>query len=218
MSLKGIGEARARGFAALIGLKGPGRRRQILVGSVFVLLVLVLVPLVFATLLWTRLDRVDIRLPGSAAGGTTYLLLGSDTRSDTRAGIRSAADRQHFGDTHEVPGSDADLMLLLRVPDHGRRQLLSVPRDLLVFDAKHSLVRLGPTLNGGPQPVVDAICRSLGIGVDHVAIVGFLECRSQGYALALEVGSLVELVRALRTTLRASHVVARQTDMRDALQ
>jgi LCP family protein required for cell wall assembly len=52
--------------------------------------------------------------------------------------------------------------------------VLAVPRDLLVFIAPQALGRLGPTLNDGAQVLVDSICRTLGVGVDHLATVDFL--------------------------------------------
>jgi len=125
-------------------------------------------------LTWSRIDRVDVRLPGSPSGGTTYLLVGSDSRSD----VSSTADRASFGDAGAVPGQRADLILLLRVPnDGGVPRVLSVPRDLLVFVAPQALGRVGPTLNDGPQALADSICRTLGIGVDHLAVVRFLSFR-----------------------------------------
>jgi len=136
-----------------------------------VLVVAIAVPAVIGLLLWERIDRVSVRLPGSTPGGTTYLLVGSDSR----AGLTSAADRASFGDTTQAPGQHADLVLLLRVPDGGGTpRVMAVPRDLLVFATPFGLGRVGPTLNHGPQGLVDSVCRTLGIGVDHLMIVSFL--------------------------------------------
>ncbi|HEX5585943.1 MAG TPA: LCP family protein [Acidimicrobiia bacterium] len=129
------------------------------------------VPGVFALMTWNRIDRVDVDLVGSPPGGTTYLLVGSDSR----AGVTSDVDRASFGDVTQAPDENADLILLLRVPDDGSPpRLLAVPRDLLVFVAPRAPGRIGPTLNDGPQKLVDSICRTLGIGVDHLATIRFL--------------------------------------------
>jgi LCP family protein required for cell wall assembly len=50
---------------------------------------------------------------------------------------------------------------------------MAVPRDLLVFVTPIGLGRVGPTLNDGPQVLVDSLCRTLGLGVDHLLIVNF---------------------------------------------
>jgi LCP family protein required for cell wall assembly len=136
-----------------------------------VLVVVLVVPATFAFVVWRRIGRVHVHLPGSSAGGTTYLLVGTDSR----AGITSAADRASFGDSSQSPNENADLVLLLRVPDDGGRpRLLSVPRDLLVFIGPTAVGRLGPTLAHGPQALADSICRTLGIGVDHLVKIDFL--------------------------------------------
>lgn len=135
-----------------------------------VLVVVIAVPATFALITWNRIDRVDVDLAGSPSGGTTYLLVGSDSR----AGVSSVADRASFGDPSQVPGERADLVLLLRVPDDGPPRVLAVPRDLLVRTTPIGLGRLATTLNDGPQVLVDSLCRTLGIGVDHYAMIRFL--------------------------------------------
>jgi LCP family protein required for cell wall assembly len=146
------------------------RRRKLIVAAAVVIVVVLVVPATFALLTWNRIDRVDVDLAGSSPGGTTYLLVGSDSR----AGVDSNADRASFGDATSVPGERADLVLLVRVPDGGGRpRVLAVPRDLLVFVTAQGIGRLGPTLNDGPQALADSLCRTLGIGVDHYASIRF---------------------------------------------
>ncbi|HEY3670374.1 MAG TPA: LCP family protein [Acidimicrobiia bacterium] len=150
------------------------RRRKWATAIVVVAVVAVLavaIPLVTAALLWNRIGRVPVHLAGSTPGGTTYLLVGSDSRT----GNMSAADRASFGDVAQAPGQHADLVLLLRVPDDGRApRIMAVPRDLLVATGQGGLGRLGPTLNDGPQSLVNSLCRTLGVGVDHMMTVRFL--------------------------------------------
>lgn len=161
---------RQRGFARPYR-GGVSRRRTLLVVAAVVIVVVLVVPAVFALLTWNRIDRVDVDLAGSPAGGTTYLLVGSDSRAD----VTSDADTASFGDASKVPGERADLVLLVRVPDDGGRpRVLAVPRDLLVFTTSRGIGRLGPTLNDGPQALADSLCRTLGIGVDHYASIRFL--------------------------------------------
>jgi LCP family protein required for cell wall assembly len=143
---------------------------MLIVVAAVVIVVVLVVPATIALLAWNRIDRVDVDLAGSPAGGTTYLLVGSDSR----AGVSSDADRASFGSASQVPGERADLVLLVRVPDGGGPpRVLAVPRDLLVFTTPRGIGRLGPTLNDGPQALADSLCRTLGIGVDHYASIRF---------------------------------------------
>ena len=139
--------------------------------AVFVVLAIA-IPVVIGVLLWNRIERVPVHLAGSTPEGTTYLVVGSDSRS----GTMSAADRASFGEVGQAPGQHADLVLLLRVPDDGSpARIMAVPRDLLVVaSSAGGLGRLGPTLNDGPQALVNSLCRTLGVGVDHLMTVRFL--------------------------------------------
>ena len=149
---------------------GRSRRRILIAVAAVVIVVVLLVPATFALVTWNRIDRVDVDLAGSPAGGTTYLLVGSDSRAE----VTSDADRASFGDATKVPGERADLVLVVRVPDGGGRpRVLAVPRDLMVFTTPRGIGRLGPTLDHGAQVLADALCRTLGIGVDHYASIRF---------------------------------------------
>lgn len=120
-----------------------------------------------AAVLWSRVDRFPLRRTGSAPGGTTYLLVGSDSREF----VTSAEDRVRYGGADTNPGERADVLLLARVDADGGRRLLVVSRDTLVVADGGALIRIAETYGrGGPQGVVDALCTSLGIGVDHVGV------------------------------------------------
>lgn len=121
----------------------------------------------FGAVLWSRVQRFPVSLPGSPPGGTTYLLIGSDSR----AGLESPFP-ERFGDTSQHPGERADVVILMRVEEDEVR-VMSVPRDLLVLVDDDVHTRLTLTLLNGPQSVVDSLCDSLGIGIDHVAMIRF---------------------------------------------
>lgn len=123
--------------------------------------------------LWVRMDREDMGLPGSADGGTTYLFVGSDRRVPL-----PGADRSKFGTPQDVPGARADVVVLVRVDDAGDATVLAVPRDLVVLREGRGPERLALTLENGGGAVADALCNSLGIGVDHVAVIEFDGLRS----------------------------------------
>jgi LCP family protein required for cell wall assembly len=124
----------------------------------------------YVALLLDRIDRVAVELPGSPGRGTTYLVIGTDSREF----VSNPSEARAYGTSDSVPGARADLILAIRRPaDGGAPQLLSVPRDLLVLDSELGLSRITLSYLDGAQGVVDALCNSLGIGVDHLVIVDF---------------------------------------------
>jgi LCP family protein required for cell wall assembly len=144
------------------------RRRWIIV-AVAVPTILIAAIAGFGLVVWQRIDRVHIQFPGSPAGGTTYLLIGSDARDF----VHSAADRSHFGAPDAVAGERADIILLVRKASDGQIRMLGIPRDLVTQFPDGSPVRMTLTLLRGPQTVDDTLCHSLGIGVDHLVLMHF---------------------------------------------
>ena len=105
-----------------LGRRGRGTRWALIVTAVSAAL------LVLDTgAIWFRLEREGAALSGSAAGGTTYLLIGSDERVDV-----PDADRAGFGSSEDVPGARADIVVLVRVDNDGSVRTLAVPHDLLI--------------------------------------------------------------------------------------
>ena len=134
----------------------------------FAVAVLFFLLIAYAGVIALRIDRTSAALPGSPAGGTTYLLLGSDERTNI-----PTADRDRFGTAAEIPGRRADIILVLRVLDDGSTKALAVPRDLVVFRKDKGPERLAPMLQEGTGAIADGLCNSIGIGVDHVVIIDF---------------------------------------------
>ena len=142
-------------------------RHRVLVSCALALVVVGVVCVAYVGVLWSRVNHLDVDLPGSRPGGVTYLFVGSDSRAD----LTTPFEQRRFG---SIRGARADIMLLLRVPSDGSRPVLvSVPRDLLVIEPASAggLRRLTLTWLDGPQATIDALCRSLGVGVDHLAEV-----------------------------------------------
>ncbi len=138
-----------------------------------------------ATLVGARVDRFEVDLP--AGKGTTWLLVGLDSRENLPAG----ATADGFGSPEEVPGSRADVVLVLQETAEGVR-VLSVPRDVVVRTGA-TLSRLALTWLDGPQATVDALC-ALGIPTDHVVAVdlgGFAEVVDAVGGLDVEVPAAV---------------------------
>ncbi|TQN41881.1 LytR family transcriptional attenuator [Blastococcus colisei] len=109
-----------------------------------------------------RVDRLDVVLPDGP--GTTWVLVGLDFRAHLPAGTTS----RDFGTTAQVPGSRADVILVVHVAASGTT-MLSVPRDLVVAGAA-TPGRLALSWLDGPQSTVDALC-GIGIPTDHLVTV-----------------------------------------------
>jgi LCP family protein required for cell wall assembly len=104
--------------------------------------------------------------PTSTGPGTTYLVLGSDSRDSA-----SPEAREKLGTGIQAEGARADVVLVVHVAEDHASSTVSVPRDLLVDDDAGNPQRLALTLLHGPGSSARALCRTLGIGVDHVMVV-----------------------------------------------
>ncbi|WP_051208823.1 LCP family protein [Propionicicella superfundia] len=138
------------------------RRRIVVLGAVLLVVVIGLVAC--TAIVMTRLSRVDIRATDTSAG-VTYLVIGSDSRERTPSGLGNFGDKQKFA------GARADVILLVHRSPNGETHTVSVPRDIIVQRDDLSPTRLALTLLDGPQQTVNALCRTLKIGVDHVVVI-----------------------------------------------
>lgn len=160
-----------------------------LVSSLILLVVLALVvPLALLRGLEGRAERLDVVLPRSEGRERTLLLVGVDDRSLAPEG---SAD---FGEPGSDPGARADLVLALRTGPDGVRAA-SIPRDLLVEYEPQHYDRLATTWLQGPQALLDGLCRTLDLAVDHVVVVNL-----RGFtSLVDEVGGVeVDVPRPIR--------------------
>lgn len=148
----------------------PRRKRRRLVWwlvTLFIFLFLMIgVPLIAATWLWGRVDKVEVA--GLAGGGSNYLVVGSDSRADLDEGLDSAGSLG-LG----VEGGRTDTIMILHVGSGGNR-LLSIPRDLLVTLPNGGQDRINAAFAlDGPSGLVQAINDNLGIRVEHYMEVDF---------------------------------------------
>lgn len=152
----------------------PARKRRKPWGKLVLLVLigwlayLVLVP-VFA---WQRIDTVNAAPAGDRPAeqpGTTYLLVGSDSRK----GLSKADNRRlGTGGVGDV-GQRTDTIMLLHTGD-GPSLLLSVPRDSIVPIPGHGTTKINAAFAyGGPRLLVRTLEQSTGLRIDHYVEIGF---------------------------------------------
>jgi LCP family protein required for cell wall assembly len=159
-----------------------GRRRR---GPKFwVSLVLVLLLLWVAYLVvvpfysWTKVDKVAFEPDGKRPDdqpGTTYLMVGSDSRGDL-----TKEERKQFH-TGNAGGQRTDTIMLLHTGS-GPNLLMSIPRDSLVDIPGHGNTKInaayaygyagGGGADGGAQLLVKTIEENTGIRIDDYVEIG----------------------------------------------
>src|SRR3954451_8925195 len=147
-----------------------GRRRPRLRWLVYLLVVWVVFLVAVPLLAWQRIEKVDATPPGSrpaAQDGTTYLLVGSDSREGL-----TRRQKRRLG-TGDAAGRRTDTIMLLHT-GKGPNLLMSVPRDSLVSVPGHGTTKINAAFAfGGPQLLVRTIEQNTGIRVDDYVEVGF---------------------------------------------
>jgi LCP family protein required for cell wall assembly len=154
---------------------GSGRRRRPPVVRIILLVLLlwvaflVIVPIVS----WSKVDKVAAFPSGSRPAeqpGTTYLLVGSDSR----AGLTAKQRRQlTTGSAADAPGGRTDTILLLHTGS-GPSLLLSIPRDSLVPIPGHGTTKINAAFAyGGPKLLVKTIEQDTGVRLDDYVEIGF---------------------------------------------
>lgn len=155
----------------------PPRRRRPRLGRVArVVLALVVLYLVYlaAVPAWafTRIHTVNADPPGARPAdqpGTTYLLVGSDSR---RGLSRAEKKKLGVGGVGDV-GQRTDTIMLLHTGS-GPNVLLSIPRDSLVPVPGVGTTKINAAFAyGGPKLLVKTIEQDTGVRIDHYIEVGF---------------------------------------------
>lgn len=153
-----------------------GRRRRHPVRRTFSVLAVVLL-LFLAGLLavpayaWSQVQRVDDAPSGTRPPdqpGTTFLMVGSDSREGL-----TAAERRKLG-TGNSAGQRTDTLMILYIPNSGKPALISVPRDSYVPIPKHGSNKINAAFAfGGPELLVQTVERNTGLRIDAYLEVGF---------------------------------------------
>jgi LCP family protein required for cell wall assembly len=127
---------------------------------------LVVVPLIA----WQRVSKVDATPTGArpaAQKGTTYLLVGSDSRQGLTAG-----QKRRLG-TGSAAGRRTDTIMVLHTGS-GPNLLMSVPRDSIVSIPGHGTTKINAAYAlGGPRLLVRTIEADTGIRIDDYVEIGF---------------------------------------------
>lgn len=131
---------------------------------------------------WSRIAKVDAEPSGDRPGeqpGTTYLLVGSDSR----AGLSDEERRElTTGGDGGGPGR-TDTILLLHTGS-GPSVLVSIPRDSLVPVPGAGTTKINAAYaQGGPQLLVQTLEQTTGVRIDDYVEIGF--------------GGLVDIVDAI---------------------
>ena len=149
------------------GGRTSGRRRAFKVVRLVLLLWLVfLVAVPF--LAWSRITKVEAFGDDRPAEqpGTTYLLVGSDSRADL-----SPEERKDLG-TGGATSKLTDTMMVLHTGS-GPDVLMSIPRDSWVDIPGHGRSKINSAYGkGGPKLVVETVEQNTGLRVDHYVEIG----------------------------------------------
>ena len=108
----------------------------------------------------SHLKRIDALSGAADTSGTTYLLAGSDSRSDG-----SVPD--------DTEGQRADSIMLVHVAPNGQTSNISLPRDTYVEIPGYGWDKLNAAYSyGGPRRLVQTVEHLTGLTVDHYAEIG----------------------------------------------
>jgi LCP family protein required for cell wall assembly len=151
------------------------RKRHPVRTIVLLLVVLVLATaawLVFVPLhAWSQVQRVDDTPAGqrpAAQPGTTFLLVGSDSREGL-----SKAEQKKLG-TGSTAGQRTDTMMIMYIPPSGRPALISIPRDSYVPIPGNGKNKINAAFSiGGPKLLVKTVEQNTGLRVDAYMEIGF---------------------------------------------
>jgi len=163
----------------------PARRKRFTRGQRWTIRILLILVVAAAALLAlaviTDFQMGDAGPVSSLAEGEgVYLIVGSDSRENLPDDLEG-----RFGD---FAGARADVIILAQVVD-GRRQLLSIPRDLRVEIPGQGVDKVNAAYAyGGPDLLVETVAGATGIRPNH-----YLEVEFGGFAGIVDALGGIEL-------------------------
>jgi LCP family protein required for cell wall assembly len=120
---------------------------------------------------WSQIARVDAEPAGERPAdqpGTTFLLVGSDSREGLSAEERRELRAGNSG------GQRTDTIMILSIPPGGRPALISVPRDSYVAIPDRGENKINAAYAfGGPELLVQTVEQNTGLRIDGYTEIGF---------------------------------------------
>lgn len=157
---------------------GPGKRptkkhpvRRVATALALVLAAALVWLIAVPVYAWTRIDRVDDVPSGERPPnqpGTTFLLVGSDSREGL-----SKAEQKKLG-TGSTAGQRTDTIMVLSIPPSGKPALISIPRDSYVPIPGNGTNKINAAYAfGGPELLVKTVEQNTGLRIDAYTEIGF---------------------------------------------
>lgn len=152
----------------------PRRRsplRRLMLGLVTLLALVLVFAVVLVAGVYRGLDRVDAFPEGPrppAAPGSTWLLVGSDSRENL------TDEQKQTLSTGDVDSRLTDTIMMLTTAPDGVATLISIPRDSLVTIPGYGENKINAAYSfGGPSLLVETVELATGVRIDGYVEVGF---------------------------------------------
>lgn len=163
----------ARGGGRSAGTRGGGGgRRWLRPGRILTLLLVAWLIFLIAVPFWAwgKIEKVDASPGGERPAdqpGTTYLLVGSDSRE----GLTKEQRKQLR--TGDAEGRRTDTIMMMHVGS-GPTTLVSIPRDSIVPIPGHGRTKINAAYAyGGPKLLVQTLENTTGVRIDDYIEIGF---------------------------------------------
>lgn len=136
--------------------------------------VVLAIPVAAALFVETRISHTAVfaDYPGrpAAAGGTNWLIVGSDSRQGLN---RQQEDQLVTG--HDVGGQRSDTMMVVHIPSSGGKPtLISLPRDSYLPIPGQGRNKVNAAFStGGPALLAQTVQNATGLRISHFAEIGF---------------------------------------------
>lgn len=140
----------------------PARRRRRSGRRILALILILLLAWPVGLMFWanSKIQHVEALSGASNTPGSTYLLVGSDSRADGQV-------------QDDAEGQRADTIILLHSPRSGTPSMISLPRDTYVEIPGHGANKLNAAFAfGGQALMVQTVEGLTGITIDHYVEIG----------------------------------------------